>query len=168
MNGVISNQENEYISGLKQHGVLQRFNPEKEMRCIDENGGVAVMCSDGDIDAEQFHRWISYRPHTIRVFGGPLLFAPSFGGYDTGFARQLIKNIKQGAEVKNTRTLYLYFHSPCGMATAHHHDIREVLDMAMSVGDIFDRDNFFSRVFTFFHVKRINKGEILEQNVYLV
>lgn len=167
MSGVISMEENEYISGLKRYGVLQKFNPE-EIRGIDENGGVAVVCSDGDIDAEPFHRRISHRPHAVRIFGGPLLLAPGFGGYDAGLERRLIENIKQGMEVKKTRTLYLYFHAPCGMALAHHHDIKEILNMAMSVSGIFDRADFFSRVFTLFHVKRINKGGILEQNVYLL
>lgn len=169
MSGFISSKENEYIGGLKQSGVLKKFNPEDEdINGINKNGGVAVICSDGDIDAEPFHRRLSHRPHAVKIFGGPLLFASSFGGYGAGFARKLIKNIKQGMEVKNTSVIYLYFHAPCGMAVAYNHDIREILEMAMSVGCIFDRDDFFSRVFTLFHVKRINKGGILEQNVYLV
>lgn len=168
MSGVISSAENEYISELKQHGVLQKFKPEEEMSGIDKNGGVAVICSDGDIDAEPFHRRISHRPHAVKIFGGPLLFAPGFGGYDAGFKRKLIENIKQGMENKKTSTLYLYFHAPCGMAAVHNHNIREILDMAMAIGEIFARDKFFSRVFTLFHVKRINKRGALEQNVYLV
>ena len=169
MSGVISSKENEYVSRLKYRGVLQRFNPEDEyINGISKNGGVAVMCSDGDIDAELFHRRISHRPHAVKIFGGPLLFSPNFGGYDAGFAEKIIKNIKQGMEVKQTRTIYFYFHAPCGMAAAHHHDIREILDMAMSVSGIFDRADFFSKVFALFHVKRINKGGALEQNVYFI
>lgn len=167
MSGVISSKENEYISGLKRYGVLQKFNPE-EIRGIDENGGVAVVCSDGDIDAEPFHRRISHRPHAVRIFGGPLLLAPGFGGYDAGLERRLIENIKQGMEVKKTRTLYLYFHAPCGMALAHHHDIRETLEMAKATGESLASDEFFSKVFTLFHVKRINKGGDLEQNIYIL
>ena len=168
MSGTISNVENELISQLKKDGTLKRFNPDKEMKNIAKNGGVAVICSDGDIDAEPFHRRLSHRPHAIKIFGGPLLFAPTFGGYDVVFARKLIENIKQGMEVKKTRTLYLYFHAPCGMATAYKHEIQDVLEMAQNVNEIFTSDGFFSRVITLFHAKRINRAGNLEENTYLI
>ncbi|MBI2459184.1 MAG: hypothetical protein HYV53_01365 [Parcubacteria group bacterium] len=168
MSGIISRKENELISNFKKNGTLKKFNPEEEMQGLAKNGGVAVICADGDIDAELFHRRISHRPHAIRIFGGPLLFSPNFGGYDEGFARKMIENVKQGMEVKKTRTLYLYFHAPCGLATAFNHEIPEILDLARSVNGSFTSDNFFFRVFTLFHVKRINKGGIMEQNVYLL
>jgi len=127
-----------------------------------------VICSDGDIDAEPFHRRLSHRPHAIKIFGGTLLLAPSFGGFNGNFAAAIIENIKQGMKVKKTRTLYLYFHAPCGMAIEFNHDIPEVLKLAGSVKHIVTIDDFFSRVFTLFHVKRVNSSGNLEEDTYLI
>lgn len=166
MSGPISPEQNLVISNLKNIGILRRFNPEEEMSGVTKNGGVGIMCSDGDIDAELFHRRISHRPHAVKIFGGPLLLAPNFGGYDSSFAEKIIENIKQGMEVKQTRTVFFYFHAPCGVATKFNYDIPQILELAKDSRDVLAGDKFFSRIFTLFHVKRVNKGGELEQNVY--
>jgi len=168
MSGTVTAEENEMVSRLKKQGVLKRFQPETELGGVAKNGGVAVICSDGDIDAEPFHRRISARPHAIKLFGGPLILAPRFGGYNHTLAYEIMKNIKQGMAVKKTRTLYLYFHAPCGMAAEHKHDLSEVLEMAKSVYQRFRDDGSFARVFLLFHVKRVNRAGNLEENTYII
>lgn len=165
MSGAITEQEGRLISDLKRSGVLIRFIPEAKTA---ENGGVAVVCSDGDIDASIFHRRISKRPHEVKIFGGPLFFSPKFGGYQPDFERAIMANIKQGMEVKGTSTIFLYFHAPCGMAMAYKHNIQEVLEMAGEVSQRFLDSGLFGQVFPLFHVKRINKAEKVEENTYLI
>lgn len=166
MSGPISSEQNLVVSGLKNRGILRRFNPEEEMSGVTKNGGVGIMCFDGDIDAELFHRRISHRPHVVKIVGGPLLLAPNFAEYDDIFAKKIIENIKKGMVVKQTRTIFLYFHAPCGVAMKFDYDIPQILDLAKDARDVLAGDKFFSRIFTLFHVKRVNKGGELEQNVY--
>ena len=100
-----------------------------------------------------------------RLFGGPLLLCPSFRGYDGEFAQDIVKNIAWGMEAKNTKTIFLYFHFPCGVARKFGHSIEEVVKMAAeaktAIAGLKPK-----KVFIFFQVKRINKGGQEEQNTY--
>ena len=94
-----------------------------------------------------------------------------FGGFRGAFAVGLLENLRQGMTVKETKTLFLYFHAPCGMAMAHDHGIEEqVQTLAPEAREFFSSDNFFDRhkIHLLFHVKRINKGGAEEQNTYKI
>jgi len=117
MRQVLTAEENELVSSFKQSGIFQRFTIDdlKEI-ANNNNGGIAIFCSDGDIDAYSFHTRISQRPHAIKVFGGPLVLSPIFRGYDKGLAYGLISNLKKGMKAKETKVIFSYFHYPCALA----------------------------------------------------
>lgn len=165
----ISAEDNQLVSRLKSSGTLLRFRPEEFMG-LTRNGGVAVICSDGDISAPDYHAKLIHRPHCLRVFGGSLVFAPLFRGFREAFAVGLLENLRQGMTVKDTKTLFLYFHAPCGVAAAYNHGIEEQLELAQGAKRFFASDNFFvpSKIHLLFHVKRINKAGALEQNTYKI
>lgn len=156
------------VRALKEGGVLLKFKPE-ELNGFSKNGGVAVICSDGDIDAPSFHAQISHRPHCVRIFGGSLLFAPSFRGLKRGFAHDLKANIKAGMQVKETETLFLYIHAPCGVATQYEYGIKEQIALVAEARRFFIRDHFFvpEKIHSLFHVKKMIDGR-LEQNTYRI
>ena len=169
MRQVLTTEENALVSSFKQSGIFQRFTT-TDLRDLAnaDNGGVAIICSDGDIDAFAFHARISSRPHAIKIFGGPLVLSPIFRGHDKGFTRGLINNLKQGMRAKKTETIFLYFHYPCGLAIEFRYEIHRVVAIADRIREVFADDKFFNqeKIFTFFHVKRINKAGNLEQNTY--
>lgn len=166
--GIISEADVLIVRALKEEGVLLKFDP-KELNGSSKNGGVAVICSDGDIDAPFFHAQLTHRPHCVRVFGGSLLFAPSFRGYEPNFTAQLVANLKEGMIVKDTKTLFLYVHAPCGMATKYQHGIREQVALAAEARRFFAEDSFFvsTKILALFHVKKEVDGK-LEQNTYRI
>lgn len=169
IDGTISKEENQVVSDLKKQGVLQRFDPETILG-ISKNGGVAVICSDGDIDAFNHHTRMTHRPHCVRLFGGPLLLAPSFRRFNQALAFGLLGNIRQGMTVKHTQTLFLYVHAPCGVATMYDYSIEDQIKLAVEAKEFFAADNFFvhNKIHLLFHVKRINKAGALEQNTYKI
>jgi hypothetical protein len=169
MSGTITAEENEIVSELKKQGILRRF-VLSQVQGKAKNGGVAVVCSDGDIDASLYHRQISHRPHEIKLFGGPLLLAPSFWGFDQAFARQIVENMKFGMRHKETRSCHLYFHAPCGVASHHGYNIPRIIDLAREARNYILDDVFFppEKFDLYFHVKRINKAGNLEQNSYFL
>ncbi|OGF23962.1 hypothetical protein A3H66_01470 [Candidatus Falkowbacteria bacterium RIFCSPLOWO2_02_FULL_45_21] len=98
--GPISKEDNQVVSELKRQGILLKFDP-KDLNESTKNGGVAVDCSDGDIDLTDYHRRkISHRPHEMKVFGGSLAFARSFRGFREAFAVGLLENLRQGMTLK--------------------------------------------------------------------
>ena len=152
---------------LKRLGILKKLEIE-DMKGITKNGGVSIICGDGDIDVYSYHnKTVSQRPHCKSDFGGPLLLIPSFRGYDPCYAQGIIKNVKGGIKHKKTKTIFSYFHYPCAVAKEHKHTFKDVLRMMDESPEIFDRYGFKKR-FTFFHVKRLNKNKEVEQNTYLV
>jgi len=169
MNGIISQTENEVVSRLKREDKLQRFKLE-EFKGLTRNGGVAVICLDGDIDAFNHHTAITHRPHCLRVFGGPLVFARSFPGFREAFAVGLLENLRLGMTIKDTKTLFLYLHAPCGLAITYNYGIEEQLGLTAEIRNFFVGDQFFlpEKIHCLFHVKRINKGGELEQNTYKI
>lgn len=166
--GIISQADVAVVRVLKEEGVLLKFDP-KELNGFSKNGGVAVICSDGDIDAPFFHAQLTHRPHCLRVFGGSLLFAPPFRGYEPDFAARLVANLKQGMTVKDTKTLFLYVHAPCGVANKYQHGIREQIALAFEARNLFAQDDFFvpDKIYALFHVKKGVDGK-LEQNTYRI
>ncbi|MDO8668193.1 MAG: hypothetical protein Q7K35_03810 [bacterium] len=169
IDGVISAEENTVVSQLKKDGILQRFDP-ATIFGIAKNGGVGVMCSDGDPDMFPYHTRLTHRPHCVRLFGGSLLFAPSFKGFNEALAFGLLGNIRQGMTVKHTQTLFLYVHAPCGVAAMYGYGIEDQIKLAIEAMEFFAADNFFRRnkIHLLFHVKRINRAGALEQNTYKI
>lgn len=164
----VSVHDQAILDALKIEGILLKFDP-KELNGSTKNGGVAGDCGDGDTDLSVYHRKISHRPHEIKVFGGAMVFAPSYRGYDKAFAAKLVKNMKAGMEAKETKSLFLYFHAPCGMAAKYNHSIREQIAMAIEARCFFIRDPFFvpEKIHTLFHTKRLRDSAI-EQNTYRI
>ncbi len=167
MRQVLTGEENELVSTFKKDGVFQRFTVE-ELRSVTKNGGVAIICSDGDIDAYFYHTKISQRPHAIKVFGGPLILSPDFAGYNKIFTQGLIENLKWGMEAKQTETIFLYSHYPCGVAIKFRHYFEVTVALTARLKEIFLADSFFKpdKIYSLFHVKRMNKSGQIEQNTY--
>lgn len=163
--GNLNPREIIFVADLKKAGIIRSINPE-EIAGITKNGGVGIFCGDGDIDARQFHRkMITNRPHKISIFGGVLALAKNYPGYEEHFATALINNILAGMGAKDTRTIFLCPHFPCGMASAHGLSIENVIDLSKEVHlDIVQRGMFNGeRVHSFFHIKRSGEKEDIQE-----
>jgi hypothetical protein len=179
--GYLTGQERDFVRKLKEQGILRLFSPELT-KGVTKNGGVLISCSDGDVNIHEYYREaISDRPHAIKTFGGTLNACSQFGGYDPEEERVILRNIVKGFVAKQTRTLILGHHYPCGMATEYGHGLEEVirlnylthlrfstvlkelLNKLLPPELALEED----RIFDFFHVKRINKGEEVEENMYI-
>lgn len=168
MRQVLTAEENDLVSSFKEDGIFQRFSI-TDLREIanNNNGGVAIFCSDGDIDAFAYHARISSRPHAIKIFGGPMVLSPLFEDYNKEFARYLLKNLKMGMETKKTEVIFLYFHYPCGVAIRYRYELHFVVAMADRMKEVFTAAGFKGEtIIPLFHVKRINRAGKLEQNTY--
>jgi hypothetical protein len=169
MSGFLTERESRLISRLKRDGTLRRFTVE-ELNSLTNNGGVAIICSDGDIDASRFHRKFVARPHEKKDFGGFLLLCKSFKGYDETRAKLMLENIAWGMEAKSTSSIFPYPHWPCGVGSEKYgHTLEEMINMIPEGVDVLNHNPFFSppKITVFFHVKRINKGGKAEQNSYI-
>ncbi len=170
MNEVLTEEERKFIKDLKKEKIFHSFSKE-EFKGITVNGGVGIFCSDGDIDVYNYHqKVVTKRSHSIQIFGGILNLAPSFEGYKAGFARGIISNIKLGMKAKNTKTIFLYSHYPCGVASSFNLKIWDVVRTTEEVRErlveVFSFDE--TKIHCFFYVKkRENKGKKEEQNTYL-
>jgi hypothetical protein len=164
MASFLTHEEMAQVEELKKVGVLMPFT-QQEVQGLSKNGGVAILCGDGDIDAGLFHRNIvSHRPHGMRIFGGPMVFAPSFRGHDTGLVEGLLRNMSWGRSAKETRAKFLYPHWPCGVGKMFHYSMMEVIHLMREVEEVFLHHS--PRVYTFFHVaKKFDDGHE-EQNTY--
>jgi hypothetical protein len=122
---------------------------------ITKNGGVATFCGDGDIDAYKRHcEEVTIRAHSIKVFGGPLIFASSFNGYNKQMASGLIENIRMGMKVKQTTKCFLYFHFPCGMAREFNHSLENIINyLAPEAINAFKDLTAPEKIYSFLHVK---------------
>jgi len=154
------------IKSMKTRGTLKPYT-EAELRALTENGGSAFACGDGDTDMIKRHFQAIERPHIMSLYGGPLLLAPSFSEYDQALARGLLENMKTGMRLKETKSAFLYFHYPCGLAILYKYDLLEVIKLAQEVADLLSQDTFFKpdKLYFFFHVK-IKKGEGIVQKTY--
>lgn len=143
-------EERLILDDLKRRGILVPFRPEEAVG-ITRNGGVAIICGDGDVDIFLYHCFsLSSRPHAIKLFGGPLAMCSDFRGYDQGLASGLVKNIILGMEAKETSTVFIYFHYPCGMARKFGYDLRGTLQLAQSHGIVIPGA---SDIYTLFHYR---------------
>ncbi|HMN19054.1 MAG TPA: hypothetical protein PKA31_00460 [Candidatus Moranbacteria bacterium] len=151
------------VRELKKMGILRPFS-EEEVRGRTKNGGVAILCGDGDIDARGYHkRVITNRPHSIMIFGGPIIFAKTFKGYDGGLVDGLARNMGWGRVAKETSAKFLYPHWPCGVGGMHGYTMIDVLNLMIEVEQFFKE--YSRRVYSFFHVaKKFADHE--EQNTY--
>jgi len=173
------------VRRLKDLHILRVFSA-ADMRKLTKNGGVSVTCGDGDIDVSRWHSYaISDRPHEVKSFAGTLNACKEYRGYDPEEESVMVKNIAKGFYAKDTWTLFLEHHFPCGMAGFYNHTIEEVLYYAYLVSMRFRGDlgtkiskrllEIFSiegvlredRIFDFFHVKWINKAKREEQSMYV-
>jgi hypothetical protein len=151
--------EEKLVSRFKAEGLLKSYTAD-DWDGVTRNGGVAVLCSDGDIDAFEHHaKVISRRPHCIKVFGGPLLLAKNYPGYHRPNAGFLMEQIQAGMEAKKTGTVFLKFHHPCAMAIKYHLDLIQVVGLAHQVHENFLRGGLVNpeKIFTFLHVKKKDK-----------
>jgi hypothetical protein len=167
--GFLSDSERDCVRSFKDSGVLRVYS-ESEFQNITRNGGVATFCGDGDTDVRHHHeRTITNRPHAQEHFGGVLIHSRLFRGYDEFYAMGAMRNMGWGMEAKDTASVFLYPHYPCGVATKFDHSIQEVFLMTAEVHIRFLEEYGFSpgKVHSFFHVKRLNKGAREEQNTYI-
>lgn len=156
---MLNSTEKEYVNKLKALGVLRVFKKEDCDR-LTQNGGVAIFCGDGDIDARQYHcETISHRPHAISLFGGVLTFAQSFKGFSREMANGMVKNVCWGMEAKATRSIFLYPHYPCGVASKFKLSFEDTINLAAEAHEFFTKNPFFLRenIHSLFHFKGINK-----------
>lgn len=164
--GELSKVEYEIVQSLKKRDALYEFKIE-ELKNLTLNGGIAIICGDGDIDVRRYHsRMRPCRPHSIMVFGGPLVFAPSFRGYSEFLVRDLCTNMRWGMEAKDTKSIFLYFHYPCGVASKFDYSIFDVLLKVPEVVSSFEQNFKGSNIHTFFHAKRRNRRGLIKQNTY--
>lgn len=157
----LTQEEMDQMKLLKEMEVLLPVNPD-ELKT--KNGGILILCGDGDIDAGLFHRQrISNRPHGIRVFGGPLVLAPSFEGYNTAFAEGLVHNMTLGMGAKNTRSFFVKPHWPCGVGSHYGLTMINALNLMSEVERTLLRVS--PKIVMLFHVAKFRDGQE-EQNTY--
>lgn len=162
---ILTSQEYKLVRGLKHRKALVHIPPGG----FAKNGGVAFMCGDGDMDMPKHHREIvSARPHLKTDFGGAILLAPSFRGYDETHADLIMENIVAGMTSKKTSTFFCYFHYPCAMAKKYGHTVEDIFKMIPEVRDILLTRYGMRKIVFFFHIKRLNRAGKEEQNSYLV
>jgi len=151
---------------LRMEGILKPYT-KVELTVITKNGGSAFACGDGDTDIIKYHFQAIDRPHVMSVYGGPLLLAPSFSGYQESLAKGLLENMKSGMRLKETESAFLYFHYPCALALLFKYTLTEVIQLAQEVAELLSEDNFFNpdKLFFFFHVK-MEKKESIAQKTY--
>lgn len=160
----LTQREEEMVTNLKSNGVLKSYTKD-DWRGVATNGGVAIVCSDGDIDAYQHHaKVVSPRPHCLKVFGGPLLLAPSFPEFEQHINDFLMKQIGLGMSIKETGTIFVMFHHPCGMAMKHGYNLKDILECAWGAHrNLINSRLRPKKVFTFLHVKKAGR-----QSTYLL
>jgi hypothetical protein len=164
---VLTLEEYGLKSKLKKLGVLKRFK-NGELRGLSKNGGVAIVCGDGDIDVIDHHtKEVSNRRHCRSDFGGVLLLMQGYRGFSQTYAFGMTENIKFGFNAKQTRTIFAYFHYPCAAASYHKHTFIDVLHMIANSEETL-MGYGFQRVYVFLHVRRMKKEGHEKQNTYLV
>lgn len=152
------------VKKLQQLGILVPFE-KGEMRGLTTNGGLGVFCGDGDIDAIDFHKeTVHIRRHSLVIFGGPIVFADSFRGKDTGLAEGLVRNALIGMGAKKTSSIFLYPHWPCQMGVAYGYSMIDIINMMFEVLPVFQK--YSNNIHLFFHTVRKTAHGHLKQNTY--
>jgi len=167
MSGVIRKEEYMTFKELCDAQVMWKFRP-GELQKLTQNGGIALICGDGDIDVGPYHRQGIERPHSLRTFGGPMLLAPTFRGYSQKLAEGLLENISWGMKAKDTGTVFFYLHYPCGVASMFKMEMEQVIELAVDINNVLWHNQFFTpkEVFGFFHIRRLAASGKEKQNTY--
>jgi hypothetical protein len=166
MSGFLKKEEEKIVEELKKKGVLQKITP-GELTDITKNGGISVICADGDIDVRRYHRKsINPRAHSPAPFGGFLIFCKSFRGFNPAYAYGFLENILWGMEAKDTETFFLYPHWPCGVATKFKYEMLEVIDLLPEAINFFHPVS--KKIHTFLHLKMMINGEVKEKTYKLI
>jgi|GEM_PF-726687 len=162
---VLTPHEYAKVQNLKYLDILNHI----PKRRFSQNGGCSLKCSDGDTDMQAYHREaVSHRPHSVALFGGPLLIVPSFRNYNEVFADLIMDNLIAGMMSKETSTFFGYFDYPCAMAKKYHHSVDDVFHMIPEAYDVLTTRYRMKNIESFFHIKRINRGGYEEQSSYLI
>lgn len=160
----LTDQERAQIKELQKMGILVPFK-KGEMQGLTQNGGLGVFCGDGDTDALEYHKeTIHIRRHSVTVFGGPIAFAISFRGYDTGLAEGLIRNALVGMSAKKTKSVFLYPHWPCQMGKVYGYTMIDVINLMLEVVHVFQK--YSKNIHLFFHTVRKTAHGHVKQNTY--
>lgn len=160
----LTSEERLQVKELQRRGILVPFK-KGEMQGLTNNGGLGVFCGDGDTDAMEWHKeTVHIRRHSITVFGGPLVFAVSFKGRDTGLAEGLLRNALIGMGAKKTTSIFLYPHWPCQMGKAYGYSMIDVINFMLEVLEVFKQHS--KNIHLFFHTVRKTVHGHIRQNTY--
>jgi hypothetical protein len=164
---LLSPEDVKVVKSLKKLKQFQSFT-KAELSSLTRNGGSGFFCGDGDIDALGYHAEAIARPHHQACYGGPLILAHSYRDFDPRFAENMIRNMKIGMKIKNTKTVFLYFHYPCGAALSLGYFLDQVLGFAHEAVSLLKKDKFFDpeKIYVFFHFKWEGKKRRLVQKTY--
>jgi hypothetical protein len=154
------------IAEWKKTGLIRNILPE-EVKNFTEKGGVLCTCSDALIDMccharTHIHAYVN----PFRVFGGPLIWAESYGGFKEQYALDSLENMLDGMEHKKTTSVFLGFHVPCGMLGKYRHGLPE-LQLMISEAEKFIRKNGGEKlkIYPLLHVRKWTDKE--EQSTYI-
>ena len=104
----MSEHNEELLGRLIKDGILQSFNL-TWLSGQTARGGIPIICSDGTIDARTFLRRAVPETNVVQVFGGPVIFSPSYRDYDEEGANFLLKNIRKGQRLNLLKQNKLVF-----------------------------------------------------------
>lgn len=158
------------VKSLKKLKVFQPFT-RAQLAELTKNGGSAFVCGDGDIDAFLYHAAAIARPHHQACYGGPLILAHSYRDFDQRFAESMIRNMRIGMKLKDTKSAFLYFHYPCGAALMFGYTLDQVLGFAQEAISRLKQEDFLEpeKVYAFFHFKWEGKvGRIIQKTYRLI
>lgn len=134
------------------------------------NGGVMIVCGDGDIDVfRHYTERVTDRPHAIKLFGGPLLMSPSFPGYGNGDDDRVIcRHLALGRNVKRTLTVFPTFHFPCALGLSFGVDLIDTLGHIAAVVERLKHDGYKPcKIHPMLHIK-YRHGEKFVQKTFVI
>ncbi len=170
---VLTGDEYAVVKRLKSQRIFLKLNDSVAMEKIGSSEGiVATACADDHTDMIRHLRNALHTEviHPVRVFGGPLVFVPSYGDHCKEACAWLLNNIIQGMRAKDADCLVLFEHGPCAMLDEYGHSIEDAVRWIIEIEDFFFSIDFFKdkKIIFLFHVKRKNKAGAIEQNTYMV
>ncbi|MDP1833597.1 MAG: hypothetical protein Q8L11_01530 [Candidatus Moranbacteria bacterium] len=80
----------------------------------------------------------------------------------------MAENIKFGFFAKRTKTVFAYFHYPCGAAIHYKHSFTDILKIMADSPEVLKLLYNFEKIYVFLYVRRLNKNNEERQNTYLV
>lgn len=162
----LTEKERESKCWLRERGVLCDI----ERGEWTKNGGVAIMCGDGDAVEQRRHHGavISKRPHLIAAPGGILRLAPSFTGYSSSHAEAILEWAKDYVGIKKTSTAFLYGHWPCGAADGNGVDLLRMVALAGKARQTVVESGIFpeEKVHLLFHIRKTAEDGPEEMRTY--